>query len=83
MQHLEVSNFNNFNQFRWETGKQENINKNLPADKQFLVTRGVPCEKRIKDLQKFHEDNAAEMERDVEDGWVETTNPENQTGQDE
>ena len=40
-------------------------------------------EKRIKDLQKFHEDNAAEMERDVEDGWVETTNPEKQTGQDE
>lgn len=68
---------------RWETGKQENINKNLPADKQFLVTRGVPCEKRIKDLQKFHEDNAADMERDVEDGWVETTNPENKTGQDE
>ena len=24
--------------------------KNLPPDKQFLITRGVPCEKRIADL---------------------------------
>ena len=55
----------------------------MPADKQFLVTRGVPCEKRIKDLQKFHEENAADLERDVEDGWVETTNPEKQTGIDD
>jgi len=36
----------------------------------------VPCEKRIKDLQKFHEDNAGDLEKDVEDGWVDTTNPE-------
>jgi len=41
-----------------------------------LVTKGVPCEKRIKDLQKYHEDNADELEKDVEDGWVETANPE-------
>lgn len=61
---------------RWEAGKENLANKNLPLDKQYLVTRGVPCYKRIKDLQKFHEDNAAELERDVEDGWVETTNPE-------
>ena len=42
----------------------------------FLVTRGVPCEKRIADLQKFHQENADELERDAEDGWVETINPE-------
>ena len=41
-----------------------------------MVTKGVPCEKRIKDLQKYHEDNADELEKDVEDGWVETANPE-------
>lgn len=51
-------------------------NKNLPPDKQFLVTRGVPCEKRIADLQKFHAENQDELERDAEDGWVETINPE-------
>ena len=36
----------------------------------------MPCEKRIKDLQRYHEENADELEKDVEDGWVDTTNPE-------
>lgn len=25
---------------------------------------------------KYHEDNAADLEKDAGDGWVETTNPE-------
>lgn len=61
---------------RWMGAEQDKTNKNLPPDKQFLVTRGVPCEKRIADLQKYHEDNAQELEIDAEDGWVETINPE-------
>ena len=40
-----------------------------------MVTKGVPCEKRIKDLQKFHELYADELEKDAGDGWVETSNP--------
>jgi hypothetical protein len=44
-----------------------------------LVTKGVPCEKRLKDFNKFYEENASELERDVEDGWVETTNPESKS----
>lgn len=63
---------------RWEAGKENLMNKNLPKDKQYLVTRGVPCEKRIKQLKKFHEDNADDLEVDLEDGWVETKNPEKQ-----
>ena len=31
---------------------------------------------RLKDFFKYQEDNAANLERDVEDGWVETSNPE-------
>ena len=62
--------------YRWKGAEQDKTNKNLPPDKQFLVTRGVPCEKRIADLQKYHEDNAQELEIDAEDGWVETINPE-------
>lgn len=57
----------------WQSGDEKLFNKNLPKDKQFLVTKGVPCEKRIKDLQ--FEDENAELEKDVEDGWVETVNP--------
>ena len=34
----------------WESGSEKLMNKNLPEDKQFLVTRNVPCMKRIKDL---------------------------------
>ena len=35
----------------WEGGEEKLKNKNLPEDKQFLVTRNVPCSKRIKDIQ--------------------------------
>ena len=69
-----ISNSDYF--YRWMGADQDKTNKNLPPDKQFLVTRGVPCEKRIADLQKYHEDNAQELEVDAEDGWVETINPE-------
>lgn len=51
------------------------MNKNLPKETQYLVTKGVPCEMRLKDFFKFQEDNAANLERDAEDGWVETFNP--------
>lgn len=37
-------------------GKDNLANKNFPREKQYLVTTGVPCEKRIKDLQKLYED---------------------------
>lgn len=40
-----------------------------------MVTKGVPCEKRIADLKKFELENEGNLERDVEDGWVETANP--------
>ena len=59
------------------------MNKNLPKDKQYLVTKGVPCEKRIKQLKKFHEDNADNLEVDLDDGWVETKNPEKKGNKEE
>ncbi len=34
----------------WETGSEKLVNKNLPYEKQFLITRKVPCVKRIKDI---------------------------------
>lgn len=47
-----------------------------------MVTTGVPCEKRVRDLQKLYEDGG-DLEKDVEDGWVETTNPENKQKEEE
>lgn len=61
--------------FSWQSGDEKLLNKNLPKDKQFLVTKGVPCEKRIAELKKFEEEHGEELEREVEDGWVETLNP--------
>jgi hypothetical protein len=46
------------------------MNKNLPPERQFLITKGVPCSKRIKDIKE----SMAE-EREVEDGWISTDNP--------
>ena len=40
------------------------------------MTKGVPCEKRVAELKKYHEDNADELEKDAGDGWTETINPE-------
>ena len=55
----------------WKAGLPDKVNKNLPVDKQYLITKGVPCKKRIKQLQAHDE----AKEREVEDGWVETDNP--------
>ena len=56
--------------FSWESGKPDLRSKHLPGDKQYLVTKGVPCSKRIKQLQ-----SQESKEREVEDGWIETDNP--------
>ena len=42
--------------------------KHLPPNKQFLITKGVPCEKRIAELKQYMD----VAEREAEDGWVET-----------
>lgn len=55
----------------WQSGLPGKKNANLPDDKQYLITKGVPCTKRIKQLQAQQESK----ERDLEDGWVETDNP--------
>ena len=53
----------------WSTGKIKN--KNLPDDKQFLITRNVPCNKRIKDIIS----DKILTEREGDDGWVEAIAP--------
>lgn len=49
----------------WSRSVQGHEQKHLPADKQFLITRGVPCRKRIRNI----EDDEV-RERETEDGWV-------------
>ncbi len=38
--------------WQWEGAATDKLrNPNLPNDRQFLITRNVPCTKRIKELQ--------------------------------
>jgi ubiquitin-like-conjugating enzyme ATG3 len=67
---MEVGYLLSFKIFSWESGKPDLRSKYLPPEKQFLITKGVPCSKRIKTLQAQES-----KEREVEDGWVETDNP--------
>lgn len=57
--------------WEWAAGDDSAKSKHLPPNKQFLITRGVPCEKRIKELKQYMDI----AEKDAEDGWVETQNP--------
>jgi len=58
--------------WQWCAGNSKKRRPYLPANKQFLVTRGVPCEKRVAALMAETEANA-ERELDGEDeGWLAT-----------
>jgi len=50
----------------WSAGDADKRKDYLPADKQFLITRNVPCLKRAKALELENK------ELSVEDDWVET-----------
>lgn len=54
----------------WERSAANCAQAHLPPDKQFLITRGVPCRRRVK--------NTADpdiIERETDDGWVITEIP--------
>jgi ubiquitin-like-conjugating enzyme ATG3 len=51
----------------WATGDEKKIVSWLPKNKQYLVTKNVPCQKRAKDLEIGDSD-----EKDIGDDWTET-----------
>lgn len=60
--------------WQWASGDAESRKEYLPADKQFLITRNVPCYKRCKQMMEgagVTEKLVKEDEGDAE-GWVET-----------
>lgn len=58
--------------WQWAQGSEANLKPYLPPDKQFLVTRNVPCYKRCKEME-YTEHHEALLETDDEDGgWVDT-----------
>mmetsp|Transcript_23510 Transcript_23510/g.28437 ORF Transcript_23510/g.28437 Transcript_23510/m.28437 type:complete len:298 (+) Transcript_23510:258-1151(+) len=57
----------------WQGGEASKRKSYLPADKQYLVTRNVPCLKRASALESYGEtENVLFDGADDEEGWVET-----------
>ena len=57
--------------WQWATGDEASVKDYLPKDKQFLITRNVPCYKRCKQMMNYSDD-AEKVLGDDEGGWVDT-----------
>ncbi|KAK1307382.1 Autophagy-related protein 3 [Acorus calamus] len=56
----------------WESGEPSKRVDYLPADKQFLITRNVPCLRRASAVEEEYEAAGGEYLLDDEDDWVAT-----------
>jgi len=60
--------------WHWASVSDSSMTKSyLPKDKQYLITRSVPCYRRVKDIAYSGElEKIVEKEGDADGGWVDT-----------
>ncbi|CAG8507731.1 2291_t:CDS:2, partial [Scutellospora calospora] len=59
--------------WNWEGGEVSKRRDYLPVEKQFLITRNVPCLRRVKQMEYTDEDAETQIETENgEDAWVAT-----------
>ncbi|KAG9452993.1 hypothetical protein H6P81_005897 [Aristolochia fimbriata] len=65
----------------WESGEPSKRKSYLPADKQYLITRNVPCLRRAISVEEEYEAAGGEVLLDNEDndGWLATHGKPNET----
>ncbi|XP_035738703.1 ubiquitin-like-conjugating enzyme ATG3 [Vespa mandarinia] len=58
--------------WQWATGDEDRAKSYLPKEKQFLLTRNVPCTRRCKQIEYSKEQECIIEADDPEGGWVDT-----------
>nr|CAG4650363.1 EOG090X0AKX [Sida crystallina] len=65
--------------WQWSAGDESRLKAYLPREKQFLLTRNVPCYKRCKQME-YNEQEQIVNADDGEGGWVDT-HPTSESGE--
>lgn len=58
--------------WQWATGDETRAKSYLPKNKQFLITRNVPCSRRCKQIEYSDEMERILEPEDPDGGWVDT-----------
>lgn len=58
--------------WQWASGDDSKAKSYLPKNKQFLITRNVPCSRRCKQIEYSEEKEKIVESDDADNGWVDT-----------